>query len=131
VIAFGGLLVVSAGAQHRPSLPTAAQKGTASQKTEPCWEQAGISKSVMEQRKSILQSTRSQVEAVCSETNLSEQQKREKIHEIRQAAQEKINAMISSGERQQLEACQRAHQPTSPHPTGHPASSDPCAGLGR
>src|SRR5215472_6547031 len=80
-------------------------KGSASQKTEPCWEQAGISKSVIEQRRSIQESTRSEIQAVCSEPNLSEEQKREKIHQIRQAAREKADAMISPAERQHLEAC--------------------------
>jgi hypothetical protein len=130
--------LVSTGAQQPTNAPTPAPhsgptgaKGPASQKTEPCWEQAGISKSIMEQRKSIQESTRSQVQAVCSETNLSEQQKREQIRQIRQAGQEKVNAMISPAEREQLEACQRARRPSSPHTGSHPAGSDPCAGLGR
>ena len=106
-------------------------KGSASQKTEPCWEQAGISKRVIEQRRSIQESTRSEIQAVCSEPNLSEEQKREKIHQIRQAAREKADAMISPAERQQLEACQRAHHAGGPKTGGHPAGGDPCAGLGR
>jgi hypothetical protein len=113
------------------ALVCAGDQQPASQKIEPCWEQAGISKSVMEQRKSIQASTRSQVQAVCSETNLTEQQKREKIRQIRRAAQEKVNAMISPAEREQLETCQRARHASSPHTGGHPAGGDPCAGLGQ
>jgi hypothetical protein len=47
--------------------------------SEPCWEQARISKSTIQQRRSIQESTRSQIQMVCGETNLSEQQKRVKI----------------------------------------------------
>jgi hypothetical protein len=85
----------------------------------------------MEQRRSIQESSCSQVQAVCSESNLTEQQKREKIHQIRQAAQEKVNAMISPAEPEQVEACQRARHGNSPHAGGHPGGGDPCAGLGR
>jgi hypothetical protein len=139
VIALTGLFtLLSAWAQQRPSPAGATPqggstgaKGPASQKYEPCWEQAGISKSVIEQRKSIHESTRSEIQAVCSEPNLSEEQKREKIHQIRQAAQEKVNAMISPGERQQVEACQHAHHASGPKTGGHAAPSDPCAGVGR
>jgi len=138
ILSVGLFALASAWAQQPPSAPTTAPhsgptgvKGPAGQKSEPCWEQAGISKSVMEQRRSIQESTRSQIQAVCSETNLSEQQKREKIHEIRQAAQGKVNAMISPAERQQLEACQRGRHISGPLAGGHPAGSDPCAGLGR
>ena len=124
-ILFVGLFaLISRGAQQ-PA------KGSASQKTEPCWERAGISKSAIEQRRSIQESTRSEIQAVCSQPNLSEEQKREKIHQIRQAAREKADAMISPAERQQLEACQHAHHAGGPKMGGHPAGGDPCAGLGR
>jgi len=68
---------------------------------------------------------------VCSEGNLSEQQKREQIRQIRHAAREKANAMISPAERQQLEQCQREHHASSPNTGGHPDGGDLCAGLGR
>ena len=138
ILCAGLFAVVCAGDQQPASAPTAAPhsgttgaKGPASQKVEPCWEQAGISKSVMEQRKSIQESTRSQVQAVCNETNLTEQQKREQIRQIRRTAQEKVNAMISPAEREQLETCQRARHANGPHTGSHPTGSDPCAGLGQ
>jgi hypothetical protein len=137
ILHVGLFALVGAGAQQPARAPTAAShsgpngaKGSASQ-TEPCWEQAGISNSIMEQRRSIQESSRSQVQAVCSESNLTEQQKREKIDQIRQAAQEKLSAMISPAEREQLEACQRARHGNSPHVGGHFAGGDPCAELGR
>src|ERR1700747_3844372 len=49
------------------------------QRQEPCWQVAGISKSAMEQRRSIQQKTRSEVEAVCAESSLTPQQRQQKI----------------------------------------------------
>jgi len=130
---FVGLFVVASARAQQPAGGAAAPssgpmgvKGPASQKTEPCWEQAGISKSALEQSRSTRESARSQIQSVCSETNLTEQQKREKIRQIRQTAQQRVNAMISPAERQKLEACRRGN-----HTGGHPAAGDPCAGLGR
>lgn len=136
VIPFVGLFALaSTGPQQRPSAQTAAPQsgptGPASQKAEPCWEQAGISNNVIEQSRSIQESTRSQIQTVCSEPNLSEQQKRQKIRQIRQAAQEKVNAMISPAERQKLEACRRGNHMGGPHAGGRAAGGNPCAGLGR
>src|SRR6516162_7287889 len=68
VILSATLFALISGGARQPaprSEPTAA-KGPATQKTEPCWEQAGISKNVMEQRRSIQESTRSEIRAVCS-----------------------------------------------------------------
>ncbi len=127
-------------AQH-PNVPAAVPQGgptqvngrPVSQKPEPCWEEAGISKGVIEQRKSIQENTRSQIQAVCSEPNLSEQQKHEKIREIRQAAHDKVNAMISPAERQKLEACHRGrgNHTGGMQAGGRAAGSDPYTGLGR
>jgi hypothetical protein len=137
VLSFVGLFALASAAPQHPSAQTAAPQGgltgvkrPASQKAEPCWEQAGISKNVNEQRRSIQESTRSQIQTVCSEPNLSEQQKREEIRKIRQATQEKVNALISPAEREKLEACQRGNRTSSPHSGSH-AASDPCAGVGR
>ncbi len=142
VIPVVSLLAVASVEAQRPSTPIGSpQSGrtgvnrSANQKAEPCWEQAGISKAAIEQRRSIQESTRPQIQAVCSEANLSPQQKRAKIREIRQAAHVKINAMISPAERQKLEACQRGRGNhvgmRGMHAGGHAAGSDPCAGLGR
>ena len=46
---------------------------------EPCWEQAGVSRTAMEQRRNIERSTRAEVESVCADSALSAQQKHENI----------------------------------------------------
>src|ERR1700756_1987437 len=47
---------------------------------EPCWQKAGISKDVIDQRQAVEQDTRSQVHAVCADSSLSDPQKKQKIH---------------------------------------------------
>ena len=118
--------------------PRSAQPGkkTRQPKEEPCWEQAGISKNVFGQRKSIQESTRAQVQGVCSDASLTEQQKRERIREIRKSAQEQMMGLLTPQQREELKECQRARHPMGrgpggmPHP-GQPRPNDPCAGMGR
>jgi len=131
VVATIGLLAFAPLAAQRPSPSTSTPTGTAgkSPKQEPCWEQAGISKSVQEQRQTIQQGVRSQIQAVCQESNLSQQQKRQKIHEIRQEERQKIDALIPAGQRQTLEACRRSHGAQGGMHAGG-QGTDPCAGLG-
>jgi hypothetical protein len=73
----------------------------------PCWEQAGISKAAIEQRRQIERSTRAQVEAVCAEPGLSMQQKREKIREIHQRARQEMESLITPPQQEALTACQQ------------------------
>jgi hypothetical protein len=73
----------------------------------PCWEQAGISKAAIEQRRQIERTARAQVEAVCAESGLSMQQKREKIREIRQRARQETESLITPQQQEALRACQR------------------------
>ncbi len=74
----------------------------------PCWEEAGISKSAMERRRQIQQSTRAQVEGVCADSALSMQQKREKIREIRQRARQEMEGLVTPQQQEALRACQQA-----------------------
>ena len=73
----------------------------------PCWEEAGISKAAIEQRRQIEQSTRTQVEAVCAESGLSMQQKHEKIRGIRQRARQEMESLITPQQQEALKACQQ------------------------
>lgn len=81
----------------------------------PCWEQAGISKAAMEQRRQIEHSTHAQVEAVCAESGLSLQQKREKIREIHERARQETESLITPQQQEALRACQQERQRA-----GHP-----------
>lgn len=74
----------------------------------PCWEEAGISKAAMEQRRQIEQNARAQVEAVCAESGLSMQQKRAKIREIHERTRQEVENLITPQQRAALKACQEA-----------------------
>jgi hypothetical protein len=73
----------------------------------PCWQQAGIDKSVMEQRWALERDTRSQVEAVCSNSSLTPQQKHQQAREIRQQAKQKMEGLVTADQEKSLTACQQ------------------------
>jgi hypothetical protein len=72
---------------------------------EPCWEEAGIPRSALQQRKQIEQATRSQVQSVCNDSSLSAQQKKEKTRELREQERKQIEGLITSQQMQALKAC--------------------------
>jgi Spy/CpxP family protein refolding chaperone len=84
----------------------------------PCWQQAGIEKSVMEQRWSIERDTRSQVEAVCSNSSLTPQQKQQQARELHQQARQKMEGLITAEQEKALTACQQQHAGSNNHPGG-------------
>jgi hypothetical protein len=73
----------------------------------PCWQQAGIDKSVMEQRWALERDTRSQVEAVCSNSSLTPQQKQQQAREIHQQAKTKMEGLVTADQEKALTACQQ------------------------
>jgi hypothetical protein len=78
----------------------------------------GIPENVFAERKSIHESTRAQVQGVCSDTSLTEQEKREKIREIRKAAHEQLEALLTSAQREGLRECQAARHRGGGHHGG-------------
>ncbi len=74
-----------------------------------CLQQAGIDKSVMEQIRSISSDARSRVEAVCSNTSLTAQQRQQEAREIREQAMRKRDALMTSDQRQALASCRQEH----------------------
>lgn len=75
---------------------------------EPCWQVAGVEKSVMEQRWAIERDTHSQVSAVCSNTSLTPQQKRAQVQEIRQQGKQKMDALMTPEQEKSLVSCQQS-----------------------
>lgn len=73
----------------------------------PCWQQAGISPSVMPQIREIQRSTRSQVESVCSNSSLTPQEQRQQIGKLHQQQQQQIEGLLSSEQFQALRGCQQ------------------------
>src|SRR6266852_7369967 len=76
-------------------------------RAEPCWEVAGVSKSAIQQRRMITQQTRQEVEAVCANSSLSIQQKRQQIQQIRQRERQEIEALITPAQQEAIRSCQQ------------------------
>jgi hypothetical protein len=104
---------------------TGTAKGAARQ--TPCWQQAGISKQVMEQRKDLEQQAKSQIAAVCADTSLTAQQRREKIKAIRQQTMQQVQALITTQQQEALKSCQVARKEAQTENGGGP---NPGAGKG-
>ena len=83
-------------------------RGTApTNRREPCWQVAGVSKAAMEQRHIIGQQTRQEVEAVCANASLSAAQKQERIRAIHQQERQQMDALISPQQREAMHVCQQ------------------------
>ena len=110
--------------------PNTQHPRTVHAKQEPCWQQVGISKDVIDQRDAIQQDTHSQVQSVCADTSLTERQKKQKIREIHQEAKQKMSGLISEEQQQQIEACHKERAGNSPVATGakHPVDG-PCGEM--
>src|SRR5438034_7035028 len=103
---------------NKPIAPVARMQAA---HVKPCWEVAGISKSAIAERRRIEQETRSQVQSVCNDSSLNEQQKREKIREIRQQSHQQIDALISPQQQEALKACQKERAAARGGSAGHGA----------
>ena len=96
---------------------------------QPCWQQAGVSQSSLQRRRQIEESTRTQVEAVCSDTSLTAQQRQEKIHQLHQEARQQTQGLVSQQQEQAINAC-REKRGEAPHMGGgHGAGTGPCGEM--
>jgi hypothetical protein len=117
-----------------PTRPTT--NPTTPGKQEPCWKQVGISQSALQQRRQIAQQTHSQIEAVCANASLTEQQKEQQIHQIREQAHAKMNSLVSPSQIEALKSCRakRGMGGASPSPAARgagPCGEMPLAGKGK
>jgi Spy/CpxP family protein refolding chaperone len=96
---------------------------------EPCWRQAGISQSVMEQRHGIERDTHSQVAAVCENSSLTPQQKQQQAREVREQGQQKMDALVTPQQLSTLHACQQQRGTYHPNNGGHPGGPGPCGNF--
>ena len=98
-------------------------------KQPPCWQEAGISKATMEERRSIQERRRAEIEEVCSQTSLTDQEKMQRIREINQAAKQQLAGLITPEQEEKLKACNKGR--TSSHPaSGTSHTGGPCAQFG-
>jgi hypothetical protein len=75
---------------------------------EPCWQVAGVSRSLIQQRQALQRQARQEIEAVCSTASLSITQKRERIHQIRQQERAQVDGLISPQQQEAIRACQES-----------------------
>ena len=90
-----------------PGTQPTTRSTTPTNRREPCWQVAGVSKSAMEQRHVIEQKTRQEVEAVCANASLPAAQKQERIRAIHQQERQQMEALISPQQREAMRACQQ------------------------
>jgi hypothetical protein len=88
--------------------PSTGVKPVPRAKKEPCWEVAGVTKAAMQERRSISRQARQEVEAVCSNSSLSMQQKRTEIQQIRARERQQIDAIITPAQREAMRSCQES-----------------------
>jgi len=95
---------------------------------KPCWQQAGITQSAMQQRKQIEENTHSQVESVCSDSSLTPQQKQQKIHQLHQEAKQQVGGLITSQQEAALKSCRESRGEGS-HMGGMHGGGGPCGEM--
>ena len=102
---------------------------TPTNRREPCWQVAGVSKAAMDQRRAIAQRTRQEVEAVCASAALSPAQKQERIREIHQQERQQIEAVITPQQREAMHVCQQERGGGTHLGGGHGGGHGPCGTL--
>jgi|HubBroStandDraft_6_1064221.scaffolds.fasta_scaffold399975_2 Spy/CpxP family protein refolding chaperone len=112
---------VAANAQDNPPTTTAPPPRA---HQEPCWRQAGIDRSVMEQHRTIDRDAHAQINAMCENSSLTPRQKKEQAREIRRQAKEKMDALLTPDQQKSLQACQEARAADRPHAEHH--NGGPC-----
>jgi hypothetical protein len=88
--------------------PVVGRRTSPTPRQEPCWQQVGISKGAIQQRRSIEQNTRAEIQSVCSNSSLTPQQRREQIRSIRERSRQQMEALVSPQQREALKACQQS-----------------------
>jgi hypothetical protein len=79
----------------------------------------------MEERRAVQQRTHSEVEAVCADTSLTQQQRQQKIREIHEQAKQQLDALVTPEQTEALKSCQQSRN----HGTAHPSAPHPSVGA--
>jgi hypothetical protein len=87
-------------------IPGTRSTGGGTNRREPCWKVAGVSQSAMEERRTLSQQTRQEVEAVCADAALSPAQRQTRIRELHQQEKQQLDGLISPAQREAMHACQ-------------------------
>lgn len=102
----------------RPVPPST--NSTTTGRQQPCWQQAGVSRSALQQRRQVAESMHQQIESVCANTSLTAQQRHQQIQQIREQAQSRMNGLVSQSQMESIRSCraQRGHSAGIPHGSG-------------
>ena len=98
---------------------------------EPCWQEAGVPRSAVAQRRGIERGAKMQVASVCADATLTPQQKRAKIREIRRRARQQTEALVSPEQQQAIRACEESRGGGPPAGGGMPRAkgAGPCGEM--
>jgi hypothetical protein len=136
IVLFATAIPALAATQVRASRPpiVAARRVAKTPHQEPCWQEAGISKSVMQERRNLEQSTRAEIQSICANSSLTPQQRREQIRAIHERTRQQVEALVSPQQRDALKACQQARSGAHPgaggfHGGGGGRGEGPCGEL--
>jgi hypothetical protein len=108
LVVISAVIPVAALAQVPTARPPIIGRHAKAPRQEPCWQQAGISKGAMQQRKSIEQGSRAEIQSVCANGSLTPQQRREQIRAIHERTRQQVDGLISPQQREAMRACQEA-----------------------
>lgn len=115
-----GLCANSLLAQNTaPATPSYAQHP----RQQPCWLQAGMSKSAALQLRQIEESTHSQLESVCSDSSLNAQQRHQKIQQLHQQAKQEAEGIVNVQQLEALRSCREQRGHSEMHSGGGPCGS--------
>ena len=96
----------------------------------PCFQKAGIDRSVIEQLMSLNREAHSQIQAICSNASLTPQQKHHQVQQIHQQTHQKIEGLITPEQEKTLVACRQQREGEN-HPGGRLALGGGCGEWGR
>lgn len=92
-----------AGAVDESSTPASAVPGG----REACWKQAGLTKDVVEQRKSIVSGAKAQIRSIESDTTLTSAQQKQQIRQIRVNARQQVGKLVTPEQQEALRQCRQ------------------------
>ena len=109
-------------AKVNPSDQANASGQAGSADRNPCWKQAGLTKSILEERRSILSDAKAKIQNVESDSALTPPQQKQQIRRIRLAARQQVAKLMTPEQQQALRQCQQDHAASLPGGAGPSAS---------
>jgi hypothetical protein len=98
-------------------------------KKEPCWQQAGVSRSALEQRHQIAAQMHQQIESVCHNSSLTAQQRHQQIQQIREQAQSRMSGLVSPSQMQSIKSCRAQRGESVGGGMHHGSGMGPCGEM--